>query len=81
MLPENGPIGMRDAQEKASCEREDFLTRTHLNEESLVRANAQFWEQMLGMQMDTVPFTENFLRRHRACFGECGSFGNVEGAH
>jgi chemotaxis protein CheX len=34
--------------------------RTHLDEESLVRANAQFWDQMLGMQMDTVPFTENF---------------------
>jgi len=34
--------------------------RSHLDEQSLVRANAQFWEQMLGMQMDTVPFTENF---------------------
>jgi hypothetical protein len=34
--------------------------RTHLNEEPLMRANAQFLEQMRGMQMDTVPFTENF---------------------
>ena len=34
--------------------------RTHLDEQSLVRANAQFWEQMLGMQMDTVPFAEEF---------------------
>lgn len=33
---------------------------SHLNEESLVRANAQFWEQMLGMPMDTVPITEEF---------------------
>jgi chemotaxis protein CheX len=32
---------------------------THLDEESLVRANAQFWEQMLGMQMETVPFAED----------------------
>jgi len=33
---------------------------THLNEESLVRANAQFWEQMLGMQMETIPFAEEY---------------------
>jgi CheY-specific phosphatase CheX len=32
----------------------------HLDEESLVRANTQFWEQMLGMQMETVPFAEEF---------------------
>ena len=32
----------------------------HIDEESLVRANAQFWEQMLGMQMETVPFAEEF---------------------
>jgi chemotaxis protein CheX len=56
----NGPIGITQAQEKAGCEHEDSLMRTHLDEESLVRANAQFWEQMLGMQMDTVPFTEDF---------------------
>jgi hypothetical protein len=60
MLSENGPIGMREAQEKARCEREDSQMRTHLNEEPLMRANAQFLEQMRGMQMDTVPFTENF---------------------
>jgi chemotaxis protein CheX len=34
--------------------------RNHLDEESLVRANAQFWEQMLGMEMEPVPFTEDF---------------------
>ena len=34
--------------------------QTHLDEESLVRANAQFWEQMLGMQMETIPAAENF---------------------
>ena len=34
--------------------------QTHIDEESLVRANAQFWEQMLGMQMETVPFAEDY---------------------
>ena len=34
--------------------------QTHLDEESLVRANAQFWEQMLGMKMETVPSAEDF---------------------
>ncbi len=34
--------------------------QSHLDEESLVRANAQFWEQMLGMRMETVPFAEEF---------------------
>jgi len=34
--------------------------QTHLDEESLVRANAQFWEQMLGMRMETVPSAEDF---------------------
>ena len=34
--------------------------RSHLDEQSLVRANAQFWEQMLGMQMETIPFAEEF---------------------
>lgn len=32
--------------------------QTHLNEELLVRANAQFWEQMLGIEMETVPPAE-----------------------
>lgn len=31
----------------------------HLNEELLVRANAQFWEQMLGMRMETVSSAED----------------------
>ncbi|MGA3131619.1 MAG: chemotaxis protein CheX [Terracidiphilus sp.] len=34
--------------------------QSHLDEESLVRANSQFWEQMLGMQMETVPSAEEF---------------------
>ena len=59
MHDENCPIGIRAAPEEASCEREDSLMPSHLDEQSLVRANAQFWEQMLGMQMDTVPFAED----------------------
>jgi CheY-specific phosphatase CheX len=31
-----------------------------LNEEALVKANAQFWQQMLQMQLETVPYTEGF---------------------
>ncbi len=27
---------------------------------TMVRANTQFWVQMPGMQMDTVPFAEEF---------------------
>jgi len=42
--------------------------RTHLNEESLVRANAQFWEQMLGMQMDTVPYATNSAWTRGMCW-------------
>lgn len=34
--------------------------RAHINEDSLIRANAQFWEQMLGMQLAPVPFHEDF---------------------
>jgi chemotaxis protein CheX len=60
MLAENGPIEIRGASKKAGCKHEGSLMPSHLDEESLVRANAQFWEQMLGMQMDTVPFAEEF---------------------
>jgi CheY-specific phosphatase CheX len=31
-----------------------------LDEQSLVRANAQFWEQMLAMQVDTMPSATQF---------------------
>jgi chemotaxis protein CheX len=31
-----------------------------LNEEALVKANAQFWHQMLQMELEIVPFTEDF---------------------
>jgi len=31
-----------------------------LSEESLVKANAQFWEQMLNMPLDRIPSNENF---------------------
>jgi len=34
--------------------------QAHIDEQSLIRANTQFWEQMLGMQMETVPFAEEF---------------------
>lgn len=53
--------------------------RTHLDEESLVRANAQFWEQMLGMQMDTVPYTENFCVGSGHVLVSVGLFGNWTG--
>jgi chemotaxis protein CheX len=32
----------------------------HLSAESLIRANTQFWEQMLGMHMEPVPPSEEF---------------------
>jgi chemotaxis protein CheX len=53
--------------------------RTHLDEESLVRANAQFWEQMLGMQMDTVPYTENFSLGIGHVLVSVGLYGNWTG--
>lgn len=53
--------------------------RTHLNEESLVRANAQFWEQMLGMQMDTVPFAEEFIVDAGHVLVSVGFFGMWNG--
>ncbi|MGD0730830.1 MAG: chemotaxis protein CheX [Terracidiphilus sp.] len=31
-----------------------------LNEESVVKANSQFWEQMLAMRLETMPFAEEF---------------------
>jgi CheY-specific phosphatase CheX len=34
--------------------------QTHPDEQLLVHANAQFWEQMLGMQMETVPSAEEY---------------------
>jgi len=34
--------------------------RAQLNEDSLVRANAQFWEQMLAMRLDPEPSRESF---------------------
>ena len=34
--------------------------RAQLNEESVVKANSQFWEQMLAMKMDTLPVAEEF---------------------
>ena len=79
MLDEIGPIGIREALEKASCEHEDSLMPSHLDEESLVRANAQFWEQMLGMQMDTVPFAEEFCVDPGHVLVSVGLFGNWNG--
>ncbi len=34
--------------------------RAQLNEESVVKANSQFWEQMLAMKMDTLPVADEF---------------------
>jgi CheY-specific phosphatase CheX len=34
--------------------------RARLNEECVVKANSQFWQQMLAMTMDTLPVTEEF---------------------
>jgi len=34
--------------------------RAELNEDSLVKANAQFWEQMLAMRLDPEPSRESF---------------------
>ena len=34
--------------------------RAQLNEESVVKANSQFWEQMLAMKMDTLQVAEEF---------------------
>jgi len=34
--------------------------RAQINEESLIKANAQFWDQMLNMQLDPIPPTECF---------------------
>ena len=34
--------------------------QAQLNEESLVKANAQFWEQMLQMELVPVPYAEGF---------------------
>ena len=34
--------------------------RAQLNEDSLVKANAQFWEQMLDMRLDPEPCRESF---------------------
>jgi chemotaxis protein CheX len=45
--------------------------RAQLNEEALVKANAQFWEQMLQMKLDPVPCSENF------CAGERHSQASV----
>jgi chemotaxis protein CheX len=56
----NRPDRGETAQEKTCRERKDSLLQTHLEEESLVRANAQFWEQMLGMQMETVPLAREY---------------------
>ena len=52
---------------------------SHLDEESLVRANAQFWEQMLGMQMDTVPFAEEFCVDAGHVLVSVGLFGKWNG--
>ena len=52
---------------------------SHLDEQSLVRANAQFWEQMLGMQMDTVPFAEEFCVDPGHVLVSVGLFGNWNG--
>ncbi|MDR3752677.1 MAG: chemotaxis protein CheX [Terracidiphilus sp.] len=52
---------------------------SRLDEQSLVRANAQFWEQMLGMQMDTVPFAEEFCVDPGHVLVSVGLFGNWNG--
>jgi CheY-specific phosphatase CheX len=41
-------------------ERRGTRVWAQLSEEALVKASAQFWEQMLQMQLDRVPCTENF---------------------
>jgi CheY-specific phosphatase CheX len=34
--------------------------RAQLSEETVVKANSQFWEQMLAMKMETLPVAEEF---------------------
>lgn len=34
--------------------------QAQINDESIIKANSQFWEQMLAMKMDTLPFAEEF---------------------
>lgn len=34
--------------------------RAQINEESIITANAQFWDQMLNMHLHPVPLTEDF---------------------
>jgi CheY-specific phosphatase CheX len=45
--------------------------RAQIDEESLVKANAQFWEQMLGMHLEPVPEAEVF------CVGAGHMMGSV----
>ena len=56
--------------------------RAQLSEDSLTKANAQFWEQMLDMRLDPVPITEEFCvgKGHlRASVGFSGEWtGRIE---
>jgi CheY-specific phosphatase CheX len=46
--------------------------RAQLDEDSLINANAQFWEQMLAMRLEPVPMAEQF------CVGTRHLLGSVE---
>ena len=58
--PRFGPIGIAAADSPSAAKVRFVSVRAQLNADSLAKANAQFWEQMLDMQLDRVPCTEDF---------------------
>ena len=67
---ENGPIGIDKGQNQRAAKARFFM-RAELDEASVAKANAQFWEQMLDMRLELVPDSEVF------CMGAGHLMGSV----
>ncbi|MGA3049173.1 MAG: chemotaxis protein CheX [Terracidiphilus sp.] len=53
--------------------------RAHLDEQSVIKANSQFWEQMLAMTLDHALIPEEFCVGAGHLLGRVNLFGNWKG--
>ena len=53
--------------------------RAHLDEQSVIKANSQFWEQMLAITLDHALIPEEFCVGAGHLFGRVNLFGNWKG--
>ena len=61
---------------------EKLRMKAQLDEQSVIKANAQFWEQMLAMKLEAMPSAVEFCVEEGHMLGSVGLSGvEVRGLH